>query len=261
MARQLKFIDGLVAEGIEDFTFGEAHKALGGSATSVANMLRGLREKGLVERVSRGHYVIRPLGSWGTSAATDNLGLAVGAVLHGSPHRIAYLTALAELGALSHPVRPIFVACTHQVRASILGRRLLRVIVERPETIHLEAVRVGRSWRSTLERALFECAMRIDLAGSVERLAEALVAVAAEIEPAAISRLADAFGPRGLAAERRLVSMARALQLPLDLSPDVGPRRPVIGLDPRDYRVEWVDPDLRVAWSTTRDELRAVVRN
>ena len=204
---------------------------------------------------------IRPLGSLGTSAATDNLSLAVGAAFQGRPHRIAYLTALAELGVLSHPVRSVFVACTHQARVSSLSRRPLRVIVERPETIHLEAERVGRSWRSTLERALFECAMRIDLTGSVERLAEALGAAVADVDPATISRLADAFGPRGHAAERRLVSMARALGLPLDLAPDVGRRRPVIGLDPRDDRVQWTDSDLRVAWNTTADELQAVVRN
>jgi predicted transcriptional regulator of viral defense system len=261
MARQLEFIDTLVAEGREEFTFGEAKRALGGTSASVANILRGLAEKGLVDRFTRGHYAIRPLGSLGTSAVTDNLSLAVGAAFQGRPHRIAYLTALAELGVLSHPVRPVFVACTHQVRLSGIGPRALRVVVERPQTIHLEAEPVGRSWRSTLERALFECAMRIDLAGSAERLAEALRASVTEIDPAKISQLASVFGPRGQAAERRLVSMARALDLPLDLDPDVGRRRPVIGLDPRDDRVEWIDPDLRVAWNTTADEMRAVVRN
>lgn len=135
------------------------------------------------------------------------------------------------------------------------------VLVERPETIHLEAAPVGRSWRSTLERALFECAMRIDLAGSAERLAEALGASITEIDSAKISRLAGVFGSRGQAAERRLVSMARSLDLPLDLDPDVSRRSPVIGLDPRDDRVQWTDSDLRVAWNTTADELRAVVRN
>lgn len=261
MTRQLEFIDTLVAEGREEFTFSEAMQALGGSSASTANVLRSLGEKGLVDRLGRGHYAIRPLGSLGTSAATDNLSLAVGATFQGRPHRIAYLTALAELGVLSHPVRPIFVACTHQVRASGLSRRPLRVIVERTQTIHLETDRVGRSWRSTLERGLVECAMRIDLTGSVQRLAEALAAAVTEVDPAKLSRVADAFGPRGHAAERRLASMARALGLPLDLGPAVGCRRPVIGLDPRDDRVEWTDRDLRVAWNTTADELRAAVRN
>lgn len=261
MARQLEFIDTLVGEGREEFTFGQAQAVLGGTSASVANVLRGLGQKGLVDRLGRGHYAIRPLGSLATSAATDNLSLAVGAVLQGRPHRIAYLTALAEQGVLSHPVRPVFVACTHQVRASSLSRRPLRVIVERAETIHLEAERVGRSWRSTLDRALFECAMRIDLTGSVERLAEALGAAVADVDPSTLSRLVDAFGPRGRAAERRLVSMARSLGLPLDLDPAVDRRRPVIRLDPRDNRVEWTDPDLRVAWNMTADELRAVVRN
>ncbi|HEV2362068.1 MAG TPA: hypothetical protein VGS21_10230, partial [Acidimicrobiales bacterium] len=255
MARQLELVDTFVAEGREDFTFGDAQTFLGGTSASVANVLRGLSQKGLVDRLSRGHYAIRPLGSLGTSAVTDNLSLAVGAAFQGRRHRIGYLSALSELGVLSHPVRPVFVACTEQVRLQRIGNRALRVVVERrPETIHLEADPVGRSWRSTLERALFECSMRIDLTGSVERLAEALAASAGEVDPAKIGELARSFGPRGLAAERRLVSLARALDLPLGLDPEVGVDRPVIGLDPRDSRVEWIDPDLRVAWNTTAEE-------
>lgn len=261
MARQLEFVNTLVAQGREEFTFEDARTTLGGTSASVANVLRGLSEKGLVDRLSRGHYAVRPIGSLGTSAVTDNLSLSVGAAFQGREHRIAYLSALSELGVLSHPVRPVYVACTQQVRLHSIGNRPLRVVVERPGTIHLEAESVGRSWRSTLERALFECAMRIDLTGSVERLAEALAASVEEVDPSRIAVLARAFGPRGRAAERRLVSLARALDLPLGLDPEVGVRRPVIALDPRDDRVEWVDPDLRVAWNTTADELQAVVRN
>ena len=129
----------------------------------------------MVDRLARGHYAIRPLGSLGTSAATDDLSLAVGAAFEGREHRIAYLSALSDLGLLSHPVRTVFVACTQQVRFPTVSRRSLRVVVERPETIHLEAEAVRRSWRSTLERALFESALRVDLVGGVERLAEAVV--------------------------------------------------------------------------------------
>ncbi len=261
MARQLELIDTLVAEGREEFTFEDAQTTLGGTSASVANVLRGLTEKGLVDRLSRGHYAVRPLGSLGTSAVTDNLSLSVGAAFQGREHRIAYLSALSELGVLSHPVRPVFVACTKQVRLRAIGKRPLRVVIERPETIHLEAQPVGRSWRSSLERALFECAMRIDLTGSVERLAEALAASVEEVDPKKIAALTRAFGHRGQAAERRLVSLGRALDLPLGLDLKIGVRRPVIGLDPRDSRVEWIDPDLRVAWNTTADELQAVVRN
>jgi predicted transcriptional regulator of viral defense system len=261
MMRQLELIDSFLASGREEFTFDDARAALGRSSTGTANALRQLSEKGLVDRLTRGHYAIRPLGSLGTSAVTDDLPLAVGAAFGGFEHRIAYLSALSELGLLSHPVRTVFVACTQQVRMASIGRRPLRVIIERAETIHLESEHLGRSWRSTLERALFESALRVDLTGGPERLAEALAAGAPEVDSTRLARLARAFGPRGLAAERRVASISVALALPLDIKPKVTSRKPVIRLDPRDDRVEWIDETFRVAWNLTVDELRSVVAN
>jgi predicted transcriptional regulator of viral defense system len=261
MPRKLEVLDRLVAEGQEEFTFEAAKTVLGASPTATANALRRLREQGLLDRVARGHYVIRPLGSLGTSAATDDLSLAVGAAFARRQHRIAYLSALSELGLVTHPVRTVFVACTHQARLSSVSRRPLHVVIEKSDTIQLEAEPVGPSSRSSLERALFESALRVDLVRGVEQLAEALARGAPEAEPRRIARLVKAFGARGRAAERRLASLARALGLPIDLHPTVDQRRPVISLDPRDDHVEWIDPAFRVAWNVTVDEVRAVVGN
>jgi len=261
MTRQLELIDTLLAEGRNEFTFEEAKTLLGVSPESTANALSRLGKEGLVDRLTRGHYAIRPLGALRTSAATDDLSVAVGAAFEGREHRIAYLSALGELGLLSHPVRTIYVACTEQVRFSTISRRPLRLVVEKPETIHLEAEAVKNFWRSSLERALFESALRVDLIGGVERLAEAVATGSADADPARIERLAKAFGTRGRAAERRLASMTAALHLPLTLTPDVGKRQPVIRLDPRDARVSWTDARFRVAWNATIDELQAVVGN
>jgi hypothetical protein len=41
----------------------------------------------------------------------------------------------------------------------------------------------------------------------------------------------------------------------------VSPSRPIIRLDPQDEHVEWIDQEMRVAWSTSVDEIRAVVEN
>jgi predicted transcriptional regulator of viral defense system len=259
MIRQLELIDNLVAEGRGQFTFEEAVRALHVSPPAAANALRRLQEKGLVDRLTKGVYAIRPLGSLGTSAATDDLPLAVGAAFRGIDHRIAYATALSEHGLLSHPVRTIYVACTRQVRIEKVSRRPLRVVIEREKTIHLGAEQVGLSWRSTVERALFESALRLDLVGGPEQLAEALANAAEDINPTRIHRLATNFGARGRAAERRLASLSHALELPLDLDPKLESRRPMIQLDPSDDRQEWVDERYRVAWNLDVDELRAVV--
>jgi predicted transcriptional regulator of viral defense system len=259
MRRPLELLDELVAQGRQEFTFNVAQDALGTSASATANVLRRLGDQGLVDRLTRGHYAIRPLGSLGTAAITEDLPGVVGAAFEGRDHRIAYLSALSELSVLTHPVRAVQVACTEQVRFSAVSRRPLKLVMERAQTIHLEADRVGTSWMSNLERALFESALRVDLVGGSDRLAEALGSGASRADPERIGRLAEAFGLRGQAAERRLASLAATLDLPLRLEPIVSAHRPVIRLDPRDERSEWVDQRFRVSWNVTPDELWAVV--
>jgi predicted transcriptional regulator of viral defense system len=261
MVRQLELVNTLAAEGHTDFTFQDALEVLGMSPTATANMLQRLTQNGLVDRVIRGHYTIRPLGSLGTSTVSEDIALAVGAAFEERLHRIAYRSALSELGLLTHPVRTLFVACEQQVRFTRLSGRPLRVIIERPQTIHNEADAVKKSWRSTLERALFECAMRLDLAGGVEGLAEALTNGASEVDARRITKLAKDFGARGSAAERRLASLASALKLPLTLNPVVDKQQKIIRLDPRDQGDSWIDPVFKVAWSTPVKEIQAVTGN
>jgi predicted transcriptional regulator of viral defense system len=261
MTRQLELLDTLLSEGQDEFTFENARARLKVSTEATANFLARLINKGLVDKLARGHYAIRPLGALGTSLATEDLGVAVGAAFEGRDHRIAYLSALGELGVLTHPVRTIYVACTERVRFSTVSRRPLRLVMEKPETIHLEAEAAKNSWRSSLERALFECALRVDLVGGSERLADVIASGSRDADSVRIAQLANDFGARGLAAERRLASITTALQLPLILTPKVSKQQQVIRLDPRDDRVAWTDPRFRVAWNTTIEELQAVVGN
>ncbi|WP_300606999.1 hypothetical protein, partial [Trebonia sp.] len=101
--------------------------------------------------------------------------------------------------------------------------------------------------------------LRVDLAGGTERLGEAIATGGADADLAVVLQVAAAFGPRGLAALRRLASLAHVLELPLPLKPRLDPHQPVIRLDPGDDQVEWTDQVFRVAWNVTADELRAVV--
>ncbi len=130
MTRQLELIDTLLSEGRDEFTFEDAKAHLGVSPEATANALARLSKNGLVDKLARGHYAIRPFGALGTSAATEDLGFAVGAAFEGREHRIAYLSALSELGVLSHPVRTIYVACTQRVRFSTVSRRPLRLVLK-----------------------------------------------------------------------------------------------------------------------------------
>jgi predicted transcriptional regulator of viral defense system len=103
--------------------------------------------------------------------------------------------------------------------------------------------------------------MRVDLAGGVERLAEALSNGARDARANRITKLTRCFGARGSAAERRLASLARALDLPFALNPQLTQHQPLIRLDPRDGRDVWIDKTFNVAWNVSVEEVRAVIEN
>jgi predicted transcriptional regulator of viral defense system len=258
MNRQLDLVNRLVAQGKHQFTFGDAVEAFGDSPSATGHALTRLGKSGFVDRVVRGQYVVRQLGALGTRAVSEDLVGTVGAAFEGQRHRIAYRSALAEHGLLQHPVRTVFIASDRQVRQRLIDGRPLRVVIERPELITLESEPVGRSLLSNVNRALLECAMRIDLAGGATTLAEALTSAARNVDPKVIADLADGFGARGLAAERRLASLATALHLPVAIR-TASTDRPVIRLDPRDEHQEWVDRTVNVGWNISIDELLAVV--
>ena len=90
MARKtaLDLLDRLTAAGKSTFSTAEAVEILGRSPQSTVNLLGRLIDDGLIGRVSRGHYAIRPLGRLGTSAAAEDTALAVAAVFSDRPHRI-----------------------------------------------------------------------------------------------------------------------------------------------------------------------------
>src|SRR5262245_56949022 len=129
----LTLLDELVGEGLTQFTSAEASARLGRSATATSNLLARLVRDGLLDRVRRGHYAIRQLGSLGTTAAAENVLLSVAAGFRDVRHRVAYRTALDQLDLLAHPSRSIQVALARPTRSETLsGRRL--TVVQEPET-------------------------------------------------------------------------------------------------------------------------------
>jgi predicted transcriptional regulator of viral defense system len=142
--RGLVLVDDLVAEGRSSVTAVEVQERLGLSRSAASNLLRRLMDEGLLERVRPGHYVVRPLGVLGTSAAADDLADAVGAAFSGLAHRIAYRSALDELDLLVHPARTIQVAAESRVRLRPLSGRPIKVVVEPNDSISVGAVPRGR---------------------------------------------------------------------------------------------------------------------
>jgi len=245
-----------IAERSEVFTFEEFATLYGRTKTSAANALRLLVDKGIVDRVSTGAYVIRPIGRLGTDAAAEDLSLAVGARFIGKSHRIAYATALGFHGLLTRPTNTIQVATTGSVEASKLGDRPFQSVTESPDTIDIGAIDAGHGARvSNVERSLIDGSRRIDLTGGVSAIADALHRLEpAEYDPSVIARYADIIGIPG--ALRRLGSIAKAIGHDTlgDAAAQARRHRHQIPVDPHaPGRPIWVDPGFKVTW--TQDSL------
>jgi len=255
----LHFVDDLVAAGKSHFTFQEAQRRTGRSSAATGNLMRRMLDAGLIDRVRRGHYVVRPLGVLGTPSVAEEVALAVGAAFADIPHRMGYRTALDEHDLIVHPARSIQVATTRRTRAKTLSGKPLYLVREPAPGIHIGAVRCGESWVSNVERALLDAAMRPGLVGGAAVLAEAVVTAGSKVDAAELTRYAHELGWGS--ALRRVGSIADALNVrglvgqlePLD--------QPTADLDlepGKNMPYEWRDKRWHIRWPHSVDELASV---
>jgi predicted transcriptional regulator of viral defense system len=258
MIRPLDIINQLAMKS-DVFLFDEFAAVHGGSPSAASNALRRLVDAGVVERVARGAYVIRPIGRMGTRAVTEDIALAVGARFGRMPHRIAYRTALDFHGLLTRPTRKIQMATESPLSITDLGGRPFHAICESASTIDVGTMSAGRGARvSDIERSLLDGARRVDLVGGVSTVADALSRLSAgDYDPGVIVRYADTLDLAG--ALRRLGSIAKTTgrhEL-VDAALRFRHHRHLIPADPRrSTGTVWVDPDFKVAWHQDQlDEL------
>ena len=249
----LKPLDDRLAAGKTTLTSRELRGELGISPSAASNLLARWRRAGLVDRVARGRYAIRQIGLLGTRASSEDVALAVAALVGERDHRIAYHSALDFHGLLTRPVRTVQVASPHRFTSAVISGRPLEVIFERADTIGLGIEDAGYgAVVSSLERTLLDAATRLDLVGGYFPLAEALTG--SNVDATRLLDLAEQLnaGP----ALRRIGSLADRLELAGlagELKPPAPPRWD-LDLDPglrgssgdfRDgvWRIRWpVDP-------------------
>ncbi len=240
------------AQRSEVFTFDEFVTAYEGSPTSAANALRALVDKGIIDRVSRGAYVIRPIGRLGTDAAAEDVALVVGARFSGSLHRIAYATALGFHGLLTRPTNRIQVATPRFVDMDRLGERPFQSVAETSTTINAGTIEAGHgALVSNVNRSLIDGVRRLDLVGGISTIADALNRLEqGEYDPAVIVRYSEVLGVPG--ALRRLGSIAKTIgrDTLADAALEARRHRHLLPVDPRaPGEPIWVDPDFKVAWA------------
>jgi len=256
-ALNIDILDELASRGRTTISAAELQELLGRSRQASSNLASRWVKEGFVDRVAPGRFALRGLGNLGTRAASEDIALAVGALLAGEPHRIAYKTALDYHGLILHPVRRIQVAAERRVQVTRLSGRPLQVVREPAKTIRIGAEEAAAgAWVSGHERALLDAASRVDLIDGVAVLAEALQA-----RPANAARLQElAVELDAMAALRRIGSLADVLGAPgLACELERPSRGGVIWLDPNEERVAlWRDQRWSVDWNRPPDEVVAM---
>lgn len=260
--KSLRLLDELVAEGRNVITPALVQARTGQSAQAAVNMLTRLVNAGLLDRVARGRYVVRPIGLLSTSAVSEDVALAVVALFEGRAHRLAYRTALDYQGLLVHPARTVQVASPIRIKISTVSGRPLRVIFEKSETVRVGAKRTGDAWVSDVERALLDAASRPELIGGASVLAQALSV--ASLDPERL--LSYGRRLRQNAAIRRIGSLADRLEiegLAGTLQPLTPPKSDidldVTGRGSRSQLVVSRDRHWFVRWHLSVDELSSSV--
>ena len=257
----LRLVDDLVADGKMHFTFAEAQQRFAQSPSATGNLLQRMLTAGLIDRVRRGHYVVRQLGVLGTPSVAEEVALAVGAAFAGIPHRMAYRSALDEHDLIAHLARSIYVATPRRIRAKTLSGRPLHIVREPKSNISVGAIACGISWVSGIERALLDAARRPNLVGGAAVLAEAIAAAGSRIDVTALIHYAQDLG--WTAALRRIGSIADALEVE-GLAGRLHPLRPLtadLDLQPGvNMPRVWRDARWRVRWPQSPAEIASVAK-
>lgn len=260
MSTGIRLLDEFVSDGLMQFTSAEAADRLGRSPAATGNVLSRLVRDGLLDRVRRGHYAIRQLGTFGTPASAENVLLAVLAGFAHIPHRVAYRTALDQLDLLAHPSRTIQVALSRPTRSETLSGRRLTVVQESDAALCVGAKRQDGVLISDLERAVLDAAARPELVGGAPVVAEAIAAAASKgVDAKRLMTYARAlsWGP----ALRRIGSIADTLKiagLTKRLEPLAMPTSD-INLEPGHETSSYRDSKWWVRWDFLPSELRNVV--
>lgn len=242
-------LDRRLAEGRATLTTSELREELRLSAQAASNLLARWERAGLVDRVARGRYAIRQLGLLGTRAASEDVALAVSALVGDRPHRIAYHSALDFHGLLTRPVRTVQVASSSRISNRWIGDLPWRLVHEPEGTVGLGAEHAGHgAMVSNVERTLLDAASRPDLVGGYLPLAEALAA--ARSDRGQLVALAGELEAN--AALRRIGSLADRLEIPSlvgkleplvpptsDLDLDPGLKHSGTAFRDRKWRIRW----------------------
>jgi predicted transcriptional regulator of viral defense system len=212
-AREAEFLARLAADGQTIFSTAEA-QAWWGDAGYTANVLSRLVDKGWLQRLERGLYMLIPLEAGPERAWSESALLIAPHLIQ--PAAVAYWSALHYWTMTEQVPRTVFVQSTRRKRpVEVLGIRFRFVTV-------IEAHFFGVAHRTLAgkaitvtdrEKTLLDAAARPDLSGGIRQLAQALRVAYPDVDWGRLDDYLTRWG--GGAPVKRLGYLVEALALPI----------------------------------------------
>ncbi len=211
--REAEFLSRLAARGQTIFSTGQA-EAFWGNARHAANVLSRLVEKGWLQRLERGVYMILPLEAGPERAWSESALVIAPYLIH--PAAVAYWSALHYWNMTEQVPQTVFVQSTRRKRPlEVLGMRFRFVTVSHAHffgiarrTLDGKAIYV-----TDREKTLLDVAARPDLSGGIVQLAQALLAAHTDVDWVRLDRYLDRWG--GGVVVKRLGYLVEVLALPI----------------------------------------------
>lgn len=210
---EASFLTTLAAEGKDVFTTEDAYEVLG-EERATRDALHRLVDKGWLERIERGKYLIVPLEAGPDRTWSEDAHVIAGHLV--SPSMIAYWSALNYWNLTEQVPRITYVQTTARKenrRPIVLGMkfRIVRVKGERFFGGHRYHAGDSLVQVTDREKSIIDCLDRPDLSGGVAEVARALHAGDGDFDWNQLTEYLDRFGSGAVV--KRLGFLVEALEL------------------------------------------------
>ncbi len=197
---EARVVLSLEEEGRDEVTIDEVRARAGISRGFARKLAHGLAQKGWLQRVGRGRYLLNP-GRHGSDALPDSDPLRLGSRL-ASPYYFGYATAAELLGLLPQAGRVYYLVSPR--RGSTVPTRHARIqrIAVAPDRffgVRWIRRRGERLAVSDVERTVLDCLSRPEISGGLGGFVQVLSSASAELDWPRLGRYLDRLGSRSLA--------------------------------------------------------------
>lgn len=211
-AEESSFLATFAGQGRTIFTVADAHE-IWGEPKQTRDRLHALEEKGWIERLQRGHYIIIPLEAGPEREWSENPFVVAAHVVR--PSAVAYWTALHHWGFTEQVPRVTYVQTTRRKRDRVILGTLYRFVTVTPRKFFGHKREFSGHHRYQItdpEKTLLDCLDRPDLAGGIPEVIKAL----REGHRLAWDRVDDYLGRFGSGAVvKRLGFFVEGMQVPV----------------------------------------------